>query len=206
MPENSNPLSDLENEVAELSLALSQQTTSIGELKEVVGRLWKEVDASKIASQQDAVKIHDKIDQWIETNRLILQSSQHLIKVIMVNSEETQRSANSYDNVTKWGEEFKPQLIKYDDTMTQLNAALGGWKSFHENLKTTNEKLTKLNQKRSAGIFPIWRADSFVALGLCGALAIVICGCFLWVTPVLNRINNQLASTAARIQKLEQKQ
>ncbi|MGG6264263.1 hypothetical protein ACQ4M3_00705 [Leptolyngbya sp. AN03gr2] len=206
MPENSNPLSDLENEVAELSLALSQQTTSIGELKEVVGRLWKEVDASKIASHQDAVKIHDKIDQWIETNRLILQSSQHLIKVIMVNSEETQRSANSYDNVTKWGEEFKPQLIKYDDTMTQLNAALGGWKSFHENLKTTNEKLTKLNQKRSAGIFPIWRADSFVALGLCGALAIVICGCFLWVTPVLNRINNQLASTAARIQKLEQKQ
>ncbi|BAY59230.1 hypothetical protein NIES2135_61070 (plasmid) [Leptolyngbya boryana NIES-2135] len=206
MPENSNPLSDLENEVAELSLALSQQTTSIGELKEVVGRLWKEVDASKIASQQDAVKIHDKIDQWIETNRLILESSQHLLKVIMVNSEETQKSGDSYRSVMKWGEEFSQRQSEYDKTMKQLGDTFSRLKSFHENLQATNEKLTKLNQKKSAGIFPIWRADSFVALGLCGALAIVICGCFLWVTPVLNRINNQLAASAARIQKLEQKQ
>lgn len=98
--------------------------TEIAELQKVVGKLWQTVDEAKISTAEESRKVGDKLDTWIDTNRILLESTQELLKVIVLNSQEVQRSAQSYEKGSRLLSQLQQQLSSFEQVTTELNDAL----------------------------------------------------------------------------------
>ncbi|MGG6295021.1 DUF6753 family protein [Leptolyngbya sp. AN02str] len=94
--------------------------TTLAEVKEIIGKLWKAVDQLKLSHGADTVKIGEKLDTWIDTNRMLLESNQELMRAVVLHSQETQRSIRSYESGSKLWSELKLQLDSLQQVTVQL--------------------------------------------------------------------------------------
>ncbi|MBD1854785.1 MULTISPECIES: DUF6753 family protein [Leptolyngbya] len=98
--------------------------TEIAELQKAVGKLWQTVDEAKISTAEESRKVGDKLDTWIDTNRILLESTQELLKVIVLNSQEVQRSAQSYEKGSRLLSQLQQQLSSFEQVTTELSDTL----------------------------------------------------------------------------------
>lgn len=96
----------------------------IAELQKAVGKLWQTVDEAKISTAEESRKVGDKLDTWIDTNRILLESTQELLKVIVLNSQEVQRSAQSYEKGSRLLSQLQQQLSSFEQVTTELSDTL----------------------------------------------------------------------------------
>ncbi len=101
--------------------------TEIAELQKAVGKLWQTADEAKISTVEESRKVSDKLDTWINTNRVLLESTQELFKVIVLNSQEVQRSAQSYEKGSRLLSQLQQQLTNFEQVTTELNDTLQSW-------------------------------------------------------------------------------
>jgi hypothetical protein len=99
----------------------------IGDLQAALGQLWKSVDDFKLVSQSDSEKVLERLDTWIATNRVILESNQQLLTLIVQNSQEVQRSAKSYEHGSQLLVQLQQQMQQLASATTQLNETLDFW-------------------------------------------------------------------------------
>ena len=93
----------------------------LGELGRVVGLLYQKVEASEQTAIDGDRLVQEKLDAWIQTNGSILSSNQELLKLIVLNSQELQRSANSYEKGTTLWTSLQQQLTVFEQQMTDWN-------------------------------------------------------------------------------------
>lgn len=96
----------------------------IAELQKAVGKLWQTVDEAKISTAEESRRVGDKLDTWIDTNRILLESTQELLKVIVLNSQEVQRSAQSYEKGSRLLNQLQQQLSSFEQVTTELSDTL----------------------------------------------------------------------------------
>jgi hypothetical protein len=101
-----------------------ETSQDLGSVKEILGKLWKSVDAMKISASADSGKISEKLDVWIDTNRVILQSNQRLLEVILQNSQEVQRSTRSYEQGSQLFTQLQQQLESLKAATIELSETL----------------------------------------------------------------------------------
>lgn len=90
------------------------------QLREAIGLLWRRVDQLETTSSKESQKIQEKLDTWIATNRSILESNQELIKVIVLNSQESRRSIESSERGSQLLTSLSEQLQQLEQVMTEL--------------------------------------------------------------------------------------
>lgn len=91
--------------------------TSIAELKEVIGKLWKSVDSFKVSSAQEDQRIKDQIGEWTQTNL-------ELLKLLAAKTGETERLAQNYSRLTSSLNKFDQEWQQLHQQIEQLNAIL----------------------------------------------------------------------------------
>jgi polyhydroxyalkanoate synthesis regulator phasin len=147
--------------------------TEIAELQKAVGKLWQTVDEGKISTTEESRKVSDKLDTWIDTNRVLLESNQELLKVIVLNSQEVQRSAQSYEKGSRLLTQLQQQLSSFEQVTTELSEALESlelpaapaipesenqnvsieqFSTYQENLKQTLQDIQSLQQNLAESI------------------------------------------------------
>lgn len=92
-------------------------TTSIAELKEVIGKLWKSVDSLKVSSAQEDQRIKDQLGEWTQTNL-------ELLKLLAAKTGETERLAQNYSRLTTSLNKFDQEWQALHQQIEQLNAIL----------------------------------------------------------------------------------
>ena len=110
-----------------MSISNDKLLTEIAELQKAVGKLWQTADEAKISTVEESRKVSDKLDTWINTNRVLLESTQELLKVIVLNSQEVQRSAQSYEKGSRLLSQLQQQLTNFEQVTTELNETLQSW-------------------------------------------------------------------------------
>lgn len=83
---------------------------ALGEVQAVLGKLYNAVDALKKSIASDSYKVTDKLDTWIATNKVIIESNQRLLEVIVANSQEVGRSTRSYEQGLQLFTQLQQQL------------------------------------------------------------------------------------------------
>jgi DNA repair exonuclease SbcCD ATPase subunit len=91
--------------------------TSIAELKEVIGKLWKSVDSFKVSSAQEDQRIKDQIGEWTQTNL-------ELLKLLAAKTGETERLAQNYSRLTSSLNKFDQEWQVLHQQIEQLKAVL----------------------------------------------------------------------------------
>jgi uncharacterized protein YukE len=91
--------------------------TSISELKEVIGKLWKSVDSFKVSSAQEDQRIKDQIGEWTQTNL-------ELLKLLAAKTGETERLAQNYSRLTSSLNNFDQEWQVLHQKIEELSAAL----------------------------------------------------------------------------------
>ncbi|BAU13911.1 hypothetical protein LEP3755_44540 [Leptolyngbya sp. NIES-3755] len=91
--------------------------TSIAELKEVIGKLWKSVDSFKVSSAQEDQRIKDQIGEWTQTNL-------ELLKLLAAKTGETERLAQNYSRLTNSLNNFDQEWQVLHQKIEELNAIL----------------------------------------------------------------------------------
>lgn len=97
---------------------------ALAEVKEVVGRLWNKVDAVEIASKEEYKRIQEKLDLWVQTNRTLMESNQELIKIIVLNSQETSKSIESSEKGSSLLASLSIQLEQFSQLTKQWQQTL----------------------------------------------------------------------------------
>ena len=118
----------------------------LGELGRVVGLLYQKVEASEQTASDGDRLVQEKLDAWIQTNGSILSSNQELLKLIVLNSQELQRSANSYEKGATLWTNLQQQLTAFEQRMTDWNKASEAPAALAVASPETSELLTQLNQ------------------------------------------------------------
>lgn len=95
---------------------------AIAELKEAVGLLWRRVDQSEVAANRESQKTQEKLDTWLKVNQSILESNQELVKAIVLNSQESRRSIESYERGSQLLSALSSQLQQFERVTKQLQA------------------------------------------------------------------------------------
>ncbi|MBD1847578.1 hypothetical protein H6F89_30085 [Cyanobacteria bacterium FACHB-63] len=147
--------------------------TEIAELQKAVGKLWQTVDEAKISTAEESRKVGDKLDTWIDTNRILLESTQELLKVIVLNSQEVQRSAQSYEKGSRLLTQLQQQLSSFEQVTTELSDTLENlelpatpaipesenqpllieqFSTYQENLKQTLQNIQSLQQNLAESV------------------------------------------------------
>ena len=177
----------------------------MAELKALMGKLWKSVDASNIQYQKDTQKVVEKIEQWIQINQILLHSNQRLLEASVTNSEAVQKSSHSFERGLDAFRDSKIQLVKSQALTNQLTENLVKSQGSQKALQDIRDRIHKLNLPKSKGLRPIWSAESIVALVLSGVIAIGLVGYFYWTAVDLRVLKEQTNLTLLKLQKLEQK-
>jgi hypothetical protein len=105
-------------------VAANQEWKALGEVQEILGKLYKAVDELRDSTASDSHKVTDKLDTWISTNRVILESNQQLLTLIVQNSQEVQRSARSYEQGTQLFAQLQQQLENLKTATLELSETL----------------------------------------------------------------------------------
>lgn len=96
----------------------------VAELKEAVGLLWRRVDQAEAAANRESQKTQEKLDTWLRVNQSILESNQELVKAIVLNSQESRRSIESYEKGSQILSVLSSQLQQFEQVTQQLQATL----------------------------------------------------------------------------------
>ena len=118
----------------------------LGELGRVIGLLYQKVEASEKTAIDGDRLVQEKLDAWIQTNGSILSSNQELLKLIVLNSQELQRSANSYEKGASLWTNLQQQLTAFEQRMTDWNKTSAAPAALAVASPETSELLTQLNQ------------------------------------------------------------
>ncbi|NJN32748.1 MAG: hypothetical protein HC824_21805 [Synechococcales cyanobacterium RM1_1_8] len=122
--------------------ATAQLLAELGELGRVIGLLYQKVEASEQSAGAENRLVQEKLDTWIQTNGAIISSNQELLKLIVLNSQELRRSADSYENGAALWTSLQQQLTVFEQQMTDWNESSGPPAASPE----MSEQLSQLHQ------------------------------------------------------------
>lgn len=89
----------------------------LGELKEIIGRLWKSVDSFKLATAETDHKIQEQITAWTQVN---LQ----LLELLSAKTAEMERLAQNSTRLTSALTNLDGQLKDFEQQIAELNKTL----------------------------------------------------------------------------------
>ena len=98
-------------------MAANEQWKSIGDMEEVLGKLYIAVDGLEGSTTSEFRKIADKLDLWIASN-------QRLLEMIVQNSQEVSRSTRSYEQGMQLLTQLQQQLESLQKSTTALSENL----------------------------------------------------------------------------------
>jgi len=150
--------------------------TELAELKEVIGKLWKAVDAFKISAAQTDKHTQEQIAAWTETNL-------NLLKLLSAKTEETERLARNYSKLTSYLNGFDGQFQGLEGQINSLSSSLKDLKpgssygheikqiqSTVENLRYNLQLLDSRLKDKNQNKFPFggggWSASFWAAVGM----------------------------------------
>ena len=150
--------------------------TELAELKEVIGKLWKAVDAFKISAADTDKHTQEQIAAWTETNL-------NLLKLLSAKTEETERLARNYSKLTSYLNGFDGQFQGLEAQISSLSNSLKDLKPSNshgyeikqiqntvENLRHSVNGLDRKLEAKSQHKFPfgggVWSASFWAVLGV----------------------------------------
>jgi hypothetical protein len=92
----------------------------LGELKEVIGKLWKSVDSFKLATAETDHKTQEQITAWTQVNLQLLQ-------LLSAKTAETERLAQNSTRLTAALTTLAGQLQDLEQQMAALSKASPRW-------------------------------------------------------------------------------
>jgi len=155
----------------------------LGELGRVIGLLYQKIEASEHTARNDARLVQEKLDTWIQTNGSILGSNQELLKLIVLNSQELQRSTDSYEKGASLWNSLQQQLTAFEQQMTDWNdssvargAPAGVSPEMSQQLSQLSQSCQALNQRldllsQAGGVLGVGHAISADAIATPNAIA-----------------------------------
>jgi hypothetical protein len=97
-----------------------QRVSEISSILNAVGTLFKKVDEANIDAQSNTTNLLKKLDEWILTNRLLLESDQQLLKAILENVQEVGKSTAISEKGLQLLNKFAEQLNSLEQLTNQL--------------------------------------------------------------------------------------
>jgi chromosome segregation ATPase len=115
-------------------------TVELGELKEVIGKLWKSVDSFKIATAETDHKTQEQITTWTQVNLQLLQ-------LLSAKTAETERLAQNYTRLTNTLTKLDAELQQLERQIVALNLSLPRLKPDSQSSGRQEQRLDTLSQR-----------------------------------------------------------
>ncbi len=112
----------------------------LGELKEVIGKLWKSVDSFKIATAETDHKTQEQITAWTQVNLQLLQ-------LLSAKTAETERLAQNSTRLTNTLTKLDAELQRLEKQMAALNLSLPRLKPDSQTSGRQEERLDTMSQR-----------------------------------------------------------
>ena len=156
IPLNSRLNSDESGEI----IPISSPQEPLAQLKEAIGQLWRKVDEAKVSATQESQRTQEKLDTWLAINQSILSSNQELVKVIVLNSQESRRFIDSSERESQLLATLSGQLQQFEQAMKQLQATsmqqrVSSTPLEVPNLQALNQQLQEMQATRQRQEDPI---------------------------------------------------
>ena len=132
--------------MSETETPTAKLLAELGELGRVIGLLYQKVEASEQTARNSDRLVQEKLDTWIQANSSILGSNQELLKLIVLNSQELQKSTDSYEKGASLWTSLQQQLTVFEQRMTDWNEVSAAQMAPPVENPETSELLTQLSQ------------------------------------------------------------
>jgi hypothetical protein len=96
---------------------MSQYQSELGELKEVIGKLWKSVDSFKVTTATADQQTQQQITEWTQINLQLLQ-------LLADKTRESTRLAQNYDKLASYLASFERDSQRLNQQIVALSNAL----------------------------------------------------------------------------------